>query len=479
MKQKRIRTVVLFVFAIALGGLGGVIVRSALFPPNNISNPQRGDFDLAGRDAGSLLSARDAHKERHLTALKQLPSTEQILWIASQAERGTAAEMAGLTALAKAQGFYDLERAVAARWATLAPKQMFETVKTQGRDGRHLLRVLYEVWVKTDPQTALDTVAATREEGTYTSLSTSTLANELMKEAPAVGIQALRALGLRHFSPTMKNVSAWAAKNPRLAAEQTVRHMNADFAGRDAMEEIGKAWAKQAPETALAFAAELNPGHGFPLAEGVIRSWMEQDPEAAAAYTAGVDDPALRASMGEGLVEAMAESDPEMAMAWADEHLMAASRTKAISQMIKAMGKEDAQAAAGLVSGLRPGGAKNKSARELVHQWAQKSPTDEALLGWIGTLETDAREQAMDALEWRLQQADKSWAEFVSGEHGHLAGESMMRLAANERVRQDPESAIRWAQALPEDRSEQALEAVMKAWRQLQPKQAAAWETSR
>ena len=247
------------------------------------------------------------------------------------------------------------------------------------------------------------------------------------------------------------------------------------------MKEIAKVWGESDPLAALAFGLKLKDrNYRYTVLANSMKAWARKDPEEAAAYAQDQSSIRLRAALGRGLVAGLAETDPQAALAWADENLESSARADAVSEAIETIAKQDIHSAAEMVADMEPGGTMNYAVSQVANEWARKGVTDnDAMWRWIDSLtDTEARERAVEGLEWRLQFDSRSGlVDLVAGKHGHLATKPMVERAARQKARQDPQSAADWATSLPEGRSDTALNAVLNYWRRVSPDDAAAWES--
>ncbi len=477
------RPLLIFACSVAVGAVAGIALRTWWF-----SNPKMSAISVAGQtnrtvafpDA-TVLPDRSTRFSNLAKALAKIPRAQRYLWLAAQMENASLTEVDSLFRLAGIEGHTDLQRAIAARWAKLDPSHMFEAMSDASEYDHPIVRILFEQWAQSDPQNALKHVVENKRTKWYPDFG-KTLWNQLMKHAPATGFAAYGQLGIIGYLPDTRHVGAWARSDPRAAAELLVSQMNDQPAGRETMKEIAKVWGESDPGAALTFGLQLeDQGYRYTVLVNSMKAWARQDPEAAAHYIAGQSDAHLRATLGSGLVAGLAETDPKSALAWAEENLQSAARADAISEAVETVAQQDIDAAAAMVAGMEPGGAMNVAVSQVVREWAEKGVTDnDAMWTWIESLtDIEARERAVQGLEWRLQRnARDGLVDFVSGKHGHLATKSIVERAARQRARQDAPSAANWASSLPEDRSSTALEAVMDYWRGVSTSEAAAWESA-
>ncbi len=469
-----------------IGAFAGWIIRSCLYT-GGLSRylgyePKitDGGNGLAKRGA-TLVTARSTRWNAISEALAEVPRTQRYLWLAAQAEQASPAEMRRLFRLAGTENQIDLQRAIAARWAKLDPSHMFQSLQAEPGLNYRCSRILFAHWVESDPDEAVEQILAAKKDKRYREWA-SGLWHDLMKKAPETAILAYNRLDVRGLTIDQRSIREWAEKDPASAAAVVVDNIPSIHGGWRALEEIGKAWGQADPETALSFAIDLkDPNNRAALLTNAMTEWAQHDPEAAVAYASEQQDPNLRAWLGSSLVAGLAETDPVSALAWANDNLQSRDRAYAISEAIETIAKKDVQAAAEAVASIEPGGAMNFAVSKVVGEWSDKGIVDNVeMWSWIASLsDTEARERAVQGLEWRLAtDTQNGLVDLVSGPHGYLATAAMVERAARQKARQDPESAAAWARELPEDRSDKALKAVMNLWRSISPNEAIAWETA-
>jgi hypothetical protein len=59
--------------------------------------------------------------------------------------------------------------------------------------------------------------------------------------------------------------------------------------------------------------------------------------------------------------------------------------------------------------------------------------------------------------------------DFISGPHGKLASENMIRQVASNQTARNPNEAMKWANTLPEDRRSSAKNSVLSSWISVRP----------
>ncbi len=119
-----------------------------------------------------------------------------------------------------------------------------------------------------------------------------------------------------------------------------------------AAESLGRAWASQAPEDAIAWASGLGPGETRTDAEAaVVGTWAKTDPQAASEWVNSLPSDTERDHSIVSLVKTMSETSPREAWDWALTIGDSAERTKAATQAAKMMAARDPFAARQLIDG--------------------------------------------------------------------------------------------------------------------------------
>jgi hypothetical protein len=401
------------------------------------------------------------------------------LLMLSAAEKASAQEMPELIHAAKDDGA--MIRMLAARWAELDPVHMFHWLFTEFNTPADapgalpsrwtLADVLFEEWTRRDMPGAIKALNDVPNFGGRENLR-MTVANRVLKTDPERGLRAMRDWNIRNYIPDMKPIGAWAASDPKHAAEMVLEN-GRDYAGREALKEVGKVWGRSDPKAAIQFASTITDVSArATLASEAIARWAEKNPVEAAAFAAAQPDAALRGSLAQGLLATWAKSDAPSALAWSEEHLTGAARTEAIAGLIKSAAEKNIESAAQLVAGLEPGAAQSRACASIFEAWFNKGADQRsAAFNWLAELpDPEARSAALERVQWNwMWREPDAVRDFVSGPHGNLASSSMISQVARGQAAKNPESAMEWASNLPDDRRNTARAAVLQQWLQVRP----------
>lgn len=444
--------------------------------------------NIANTNSSASSGGNTAIANQPETALARVVRTEtgskRWLVLLAQAEKADATKMPSL--IRSAGNDTAMIRMLAARWAELDPSHMFaslyaDLLQPDGAPGTLpgrwvLTDVLFEEWVKKDMGAVIKALNEVPNFNGRDNLR-MTVVSRVMKADAEKGLLAMKEWNIRHYLPDMKGVTEWAARDPRHAAE-AVAALGSDFAAREAMKYVGRAWAQSDPESGLRYAVTLSPQSRATLASEIIGTWAQRDLSAAVTFATTQETPDLRAALGQGLVNTWAKSDAAGALAWSHENLRGAARTEAIGGLIKTVAEKDIEAAGELVAGMEPGAAQNRACASIFETWFKKGKDQRnAALAWLAELpDPQARNAALEKVQWDWMWNDPSSVrDFISGPHGHLASDSMIHQVARNQTSKNPEAAMEWAAGLPAERAEGARRAVFENWLQVRPEGAAAY----
>ena len=292
--MKNLRRILVLGLAAALGVAIGFGIRSRHQPlePNRSANSQRALPDAAKASVRlARFSRMIRHWRRNWSTIWLFPAGYNNGFCGWKQWRE--AGPADFPRLAKlAQGKPGAMQFLAARWADVAPRHLFDTLVAALRNGgrfpvNELAAVLFDQWPKKDPEAA---IAALNEPGDLGMRGAwqDRVADTIIRIDAERGLRLMAEWHIENYSPSMSAINKWAAADPQHAAEFTVANGLGTVAA-DTMEAIGKAWAKSDPAAALAF-AESHPGNlGSSLASAALKQWASADLEQAGEWLANTD----------------------------------------------------------------------------------------------------------------------------------------------------------------------------------------------
>lgn len=406
------------------------------------------------------------------------------LYLLGAADKASPDDMPRL--LRAAGGVPGAMRMLAARWAEMDPHHMFASLSAEYlrmpeggslSDDYELRSILFDEWAKKDPEAA---IAALRDLKALPGLASerTSMVNRIIKSDPARGLSLMTEWSIRGYVPSMSGIAKWAANDPRAAAEAAFA-AETGHASDDLMKEIGKVWAGSDPAAALAFAGEKRGLKGIQLAQAVMTDWAVRDLKAALAHVNSQEESPAKAKLGIPLVQAWAKTDPRAALSWANENLKGEARAAAAGSIVKTMALNDIGTASEFIAGLEPGGGKAQAIHQLMETWLSKEKKEDvtAALAWMAALpDAETRRQAMESSSWRLfsSGADETIA-FLATPAGATAPRQIFDQASRHLAKKNPESAMQWATALPEDRRTSAQSEVLTEWLNSRPDAAMTW----
>ena len=468
-----VRTVSLGLAAFVLGGFVAVAWQRGLdvsgVSSTSVASPAA---DVPGRPISPVL----------ISAFESEKGAARWLKLLAASEEATAREMPGLIRAAGKDGA--AIRMLAARWAELDPMHMFRTLHGEylvAEDApgalperSALMDILIESWCAANPAAVVKTLNDVPNFSQREQLRMRA-ASQLIKTDVERGLTAMSDWNIRNYLPDLKAVGAWAAKDPARAAE-VVAKLGHSAVGREALTQVGKAWAATDPQGALQKAASLPFFAGITFAGQIVGDWAARDLKSAERFTTQIKDPAMRNAAGLGLAKAWAKTDPAAAVAWSNENLRGAARAEAVGGVIKALAEKDIRAAAELASGLEGGALQSRACASIFETWFDKGASSrEAAFEWLAGIEDAAvRSAALETVQWKWVWTEPAGVkEFIAGKFGYLASEAVVNNVARNQGMRDPEAAWKWAESLAEDRRTGASQAVLTSWLSIRPEAAA------
>jgi hypothetical protein len=249
----------------------------------------------------------------------------------------------------------NLVRLLASRFAELYPRETFDLLVTNCRNGDHTLEELawrfFRDWTKRDPHAVITALNETKNFGPRDSWR-SDVAASIFDVDPELGLKQMWEWHIDHFGPNLDKVEKWAAADPRRAAEVTLQYP-AGYAAQTVMETIAKQWAKSDPAAALSFAATARGELGSRLANTVLLDWAGRDLNASADWLSH-SDPATLNRLAPQFVQAWAKTDAEAALEWTDSNLKGNALAQATGGVLRGVAEKDVTKAAEMVLALDP-----------------------------------------------------------------------------------------------------------------------------
>ena len=455
-----------------------------LAKPSASERPEDTAIGLRPDQPNGLALQRSSKDQALAEALERSSRTQHWLWLATQAETAQAHEMPRLLRLAGDD--YELAKMLGAHWAKLDRQHMLGALMEEMRAvepaiprSSSLLRQLFRDWAEIDTQGLADALSDDATHAADRNLRWSAI-DAITREDPGLGLTLLSTWRIDSYTPSMRKVTEWAAKDP-VADAAVIAKIHSDHVREDAMNKLGEAWAKLDPGAALEHAhTALSGGARRELVASVMQHWSKEDLDGAITYASTQEDPMILAAMSGPLAAAWAKTDPEAALAWSEESLTSAARANAIGAIIASVSKEDLANGRSLVTELAPGNAKRQAAKSLLETWITQDPPDGNAIGtWLAGLnDSQAQTSAIQEVQWDwTRKHPESAKAFIASEHGHLATSSMVnRIAANE-VRADPHAALEWAATLDGEQRTRAQSSIAREWYETNPTAAIKWVT--
>ena len=152
--------------------------------------------------------------------------------------------------------------------------------------------------------------------------------------------------------------------------------------------------------------------------------------------------------------------------------LSGSARNEAIGDIVKSAAEKDLTAASEIVAGMDAGAAQNRAVASLFETWFKKGKDQHAAAfeGLASLPDGESRATAIERIQWNWMWEDPQGVrDFITGPHGHLATNEIIRRVAGTPASKNPEVAMEWAGKLAPERVADARAAVLQGWLQIRP----------
>lgn len=383
---------------------------------------------------------------------------------------------------------------VAARWAEIAPRHLFDALTAATKGGpslpvQELAQVLFAEWPKGDPEGAIAALSGPGNSGMrrawQEAVATTVINNDIER-----GLRLFSEWHIESYMPFYDErgpVPQWAAADPRHAAQVALQYPST-YLSQGVVKVIGEEWAKSDPVAALHFATGSGGQLGALLGTAALKTWAAQDLKKAADWMAAAGDP-VRNRLSPGFVEAWAKKDTAGALAWSQENLSGSSLSQAVTAAVQGASVKQVAATAALIAGMDPSPARAAGALEVARQWfpmlgGMAGPSGEQTVGpqavaWLQSLDPLSIKRVLDEETWSWATSDPdSMANFLLTMTNEAIGTWPETCLAQQMARRNPAEALDWAGRLPGNRALAAGSEAYAEWRSSQPEAATQWLNS-
>jgi hypothetical protein len=312
--------------------------------------------------------------------------------------------------------------ALLAAWAELAPALAMDVAAALADDeGRSAaLHECLPHFLRADPEAARSWLLSAARVLPVEIMQA--LAGDAAAHDPELGFAVAQQLPVRARPVAHKDVfSAWASRDPRAAAEATLRLSRAE-GHHAAVEEVARVWGERDAPSAFDWSARLSDTEARRVALlPVVGAWAARAPEAAAQSVAGLPFEPWRRRLIDDVVTPWARQDPERALTWVKTLNEPSEREAAATTLLSELLPSTPVRAADWALALG-GGAASPVVDKIVAAWVARDPA--AALAWAsraareqgaaqaGAHDTEGGQLVAGALErWRQQdpQAAETW----------------------------------------------------------------------
>ncbi len=391
-------------------------------------------------------------------------------------------------------------RLLVARWVERNPWHLFERLTQAAQEkgdatsgsafpADTLGDLLMREWAQRDPDAVITALSEAKNRMLHPTHWKSwcwIVAGDLLKTDPERGLRLLAEWGIdEHFGdPSLEGVSAWAARNPRHAAEFAFSHLSGNT--DTVLQEIGKVWAQTEPAAALEFTMGRRDFHTHSIvckmSAGIIKEWAGSDPAQAAAWLTETK-PYLYHYLIRSLVETWSQTDLGAAVDWIEQHLSGNPLEGAVEASFRGAVKKDINEAADVVAHrMEVSPVRARAAAAVARAWfldasqANKPVPPEAVT-WLSGLDTASLKLVVNNNHscWRNADLPGFAAFLASPAAAGLPLTAGHTEVAREMTRRQPLQAIEWAGSLSATHRPAITAKIFEEWQRAQPAVARPW----
>jgi RNA polymerase sigma factor (sigma-70 family) len=322
---------------------------------------------------------------------------------------------------------------------------------THGRE--EILGILFDTWSNSDPAAAL-AAAQTIDQASLRETLIGEVIENMIRSNPQAALAVLRTLPGNKIAQSIYDqfFNAWGGQNPAAAAA-AVLNLPATRDRNLAILGVVNGWASVDPAAALSWAGNLPAGDARTQAvTAALKVLAQQDPPAATAYVANVTNTVTRNQYVQEVASQWGQDDPVAAMAWVQQNLSGKTLESMEVELAGPLTQVDPPAAANYLAQMpRGGGLRMLTLVQIASNWAEQDP--QADLAWLQSIPNTNRVMMMaDAVnDWANSDPAAATAYTQALPHDDLAYDKLITALANNQASVDVNTALAWAQNLPED----------------------------
>lgn len=322
---------------------------------------------------------------------------------------------------------------------------------THGRE--EILGILFDTWSNIDPAAALAAAQAMDKPSLREALIGVVVEN-MVRSNPQAVFDVLRGLPGNKISAAIyaQVFTLWGGDNPTAAAA-AVLNLPATQNRNLAILGLVNGWATVDPAAALAWSGNLPAGDARTQAvDAALKVLAQQDPPAAVAYVGNVTNAVARNQFVQDVAGQWGQDDPQDAMAWAQQMLTGKALESTEVALAGPLTQVDPQAAANYLAQMpRGGGQRMLTLVQIASTWAAQDP--QADLAWLQSIPNTNRVMMMvDAVnDWANSDPAAATTYVQALPHTDPAYNQLITALANNQAGVDVNTALAWAQNLPED----------------------------
>ena len=239
-------------------------------------------------------------------------------------------------------------------------------------------------------------------------------------------------------------------------AEQITRKISSAEGRRSLMEQIGRLQMTANFDEAVRWMEELPEEDRASAWRGAAKEWVALDPASASQYAMNIEDPKIQEQLVDALSYSWPRIDPQAAANWA-QSLSGKSQSEALYRIVDTWARDSPQDAAFFVQSSLEGELQEKMTRRVADR-LMKNNVDQAA-EWVMTLDQGEtkKDAYRDLAQYWLKRDSMKASEWIAHLPNSPERDSAVSALINNIERDDPETAIIWAETLSDPKAQLSI----------------------
>ena len=294
------------------------------------------------------------------------------------------------------------------------------------------------------------------EDGEFKQEITGRVAKEWAESDPEEAIKWSDSLDNKLRDQALSHIASEVLDLDSERAEQIARKISSAEGRQSLMEQIGRLQMTANFDEAVRWMGELPEKDRASAWRGAAKEWVALDPVSASQYAMNTEDPKIQEQLVDALSYSWPRIDPHAAANWA-QSLSGKSQSEALYRIVDTWARNAPQDAAFFVQSSLEGELQEKMTRRVADR-LMKNNVDQAA-EWVMTLDQgETKKNAYrDLAQYWLKRDSMKASEWIARLPDSPERDSAVSALINNIERDDPETAIIWAETLSDPKTQLSI----------------------